>query len=78
MEDFKIYSRLLNTCPSPSRYGEVAKNEDEIVTDFIIKDLTDKTCKLLNIKFDDILGKSINDILPNIVDKALKVGEDKQ
>ncbi|MDU6113741.1 MAG: PAS domain-containing sensor histidine kinase [Paeniclostridium sordellii] len=78
MEDFKIYSRLLKTCPSPYMYGEVAKNEDEIVTDFIIKDLNDKTCKLLNIKFDDILGKSIKDILPNIVEKALKVGEDKQ
>lgn len=80
MLDFKFCGEILKTCPFPYIYGEVVKDDDNIFTDFIIKDLNDKTCKLLKLDLNDIEGKSIKDVIPWIVDENLKNGisdEDK-
>ena len=48
MLNFKFCSEVLKTCPFPYLYGKVEKDENEMFTDFIIKDLNDKICELLN------------------------------
>lgn len=75
MLNFKLCSEILKVCPLPCVYGQAIKNEEEIFTDFIIKDFNDKLCELLNLKEEDIKEKSIKDVIPSILDKNLK--EDK-
>lgn len=74
MLDFKFCSEILKTCPFPYLYGEVLKDDNNVFTDFIIKDLNDKTCKLLKLDLDDIEGKNIKDVMPWILEKKLKEG----
>lgn len=78
MLNFKFCSEVLKTCPFPYLYGKVEKDENEMFTDFIIKDLNDKICELLNLEFADIEGKSIKDVIPGILDKNLKEGKEDQ
>lgn len=76
--EFELYSEILNECPLPYVYGRAIKDENKIIKDFIIKDLNDKGCNLLNIRPGDIKDKSIKELIPCILDKNLKYGkEDK-
>lgn len=75
MLKFELYSKVLNACPVPYIYGTAIKDENEIIIDFIIKDLNDKGCNLLNIRCIDIKDKSIKKFIPCILDKNLKYGK---
>ncbi len=75
---FEFYSEILNKCPLAYIYGRAIKDENKIIKDFIIKDLNDKSCNLLKLRYIDIKDKSIKELIPCILDKNLKYGkEDK-
>lgn len=75
MLNFKLCSEILKLCPLPCIYGQAIKNEEGIFTDFIIEDFNDKLCKLVDLDEENIKEKSINDIIPSILDKNLKEGK---
>lgn len=75
MLNFELCNEILKVCPLPCVYGQAIKNEEEIFTDFIIKDFNDKFCELVNLKEEDLKEKSIKNVIPCILDRNLK--EDK-
>lgn len=75
MLTYKEYDKIFSTCPIPCIYGKVIKDDKGDYVDFNIDTANDSMLNLLGVYNEDIDGKSIKYVIPDLIEKVLTLEE---